>query len=197
MMDRTFPYELNSIIVDKALRYQSRGILGGIVGIDIAGPPNPNFSYREHAPLIERARAAGLGVTIHTGEEGRVEDMREVVEYLRPQRIGHGILCVYDEPLMERVAREGIILEVCPTSNLRTKAVRDIEQLREILDRLRASGVRFTINTDGPEMLVTNLVKEFRLLLAHGIFDDGDVRRCIATAREASFLAGVPAAVAG
>src|SRR6185437_9068541 len=78
MMDRTFPHDLNAIIVEKALRYRGRGV----VGIDIAGPPNPDFSYRAHADLVEQARDAGLGITIHTGEEGRVADMWEVVEYL-------------------------------------------------------------------------------------------------------------------
>ena len=185
MMDRTFTPEINAIVIEKALRYQDRGV----VGVDIAGPPNPDFSYREHQALVERARAAGLGVTIHTGEEGRVDDMWEVVEHLRPARIGHGILCVYDDALVEQVAREGITLEICPTSNLRTKAVRDIEELRHIITTLKERGVRFTINTDGPEMLVTNLVKEYQLLLDTGIFDDEDVRRCIKTARRASFLA--------
>jgi adenosine deaminase len=69
MMDRTFPLELNTVIIEKALRYRSRGV----IGIDIAGPPNPSFSYRAHVELVERAREAGLGVTIHTGEEGRIE----------------------------------------------------------------------------------------------------------------------------
>ena len=185
MMDRTFPLDLNSIIVDKALRYQTRGI----IGIDIAGPPNADFSYRAHAPLVERAREAGLGITIHTGEEGRLEDMWEVVEHLRPQRIGHGILSAFDEPLLVRLREDGIVLEICPTSNLRTKAVRDLEQLREILGRLRGAGVAFTINTDGPEMLMTDLTNEYRVLVEHGIFGDADVRRCIKTAQEASFLA--------
>jgi adenosine deaminase len=184
MMDRTFPHELNAIIVDKALRYHGRGV----IGIDIAGPPNPAFSYREHQGLVDRARDAGLGVTIHTGEEGRIEDMWEVVEYLRPERVGHGILSAYDERLMERVAAEGIVLEICPTSNLRTRAVRDIEAMRYIVERLRAFGVLFTINTDGPQMLITNLVKEYRLLLAHGIFTEDDVARSIEVARHASFL---------
>jgi adenosine deaminase len=185
MMDRTFPLELNAIIVEKALRYQGRGV----IGIDIAGPPNPAFSYREHADLVAKARAAGLGITIHTGEEGRIEDMWEVVEYLRPNRIGHGILSAYDEPLMRRLARDGITLEVCPTSNLRTRAVRDIEELRYILDRLRGYDVSFTINTDGPQMLMTNLVKEYRLLLEHDIFTEEDVRRSADMAMRASFLA--------
>ena len=184
MMDRTFPHDLNAIIVEKALRYRGRGV----VGIDIAGPPNPDFSYRAHQALVDRARDAGLGITIHTGEEGRVEDMWEVVEYLRPHRIGHGILCAYDERLMERVARAGIVLEICPTSNLRTRAVSDIEELRHILRTLRAGGVGVTINTDGPQMLATTVIKEFRLLLEHGIFSDDDVRHAIATAYDASFV---------
>jgi adenosine deaminase len=184
MMDRTFPLELNAIIVEKALRYRGRGV----VGIDIAGPPNPTFSYREHAALVARARNAGLGVTIHTGEEGRIADMWEVVEHLKPDRIGHGILCAYDDQLMEQVARQGIVLEICPTSNLRTRAVRDLDELRHILRSLRAHGVEFTINTDGPQMLQTTLVKEYRLLLEHGIFTDADLRRTVQVAYEASFL---------
>jgi adenosine deaminase len=184
MMDRTFTYELNAIIVEKALRYRARGI----VGVDVAGPPNPEFSYRALQPLVDRARDAGLGITIHTGEEGRVEDMWEVVEHLRPDRIGHGILSVHDERLMRRVAQEGIVLEVCPTSNLRTRAVRDLDELRHVLHTLRAHDVRVTINTDAPQMLATSVLKEYRLLLENGIYTDNDVRQAIANAYDASFL---------
>src|SRR5881396_722130 len=68
MMDRTFTREQNEVIVEKAIRYKERGI----VGLDIAGPrPNGGrYAYRELAPLVETARAAGLGITIHVGEEG-------------------------------------------------------------------------------------------------------------------------------
>ena len=96
MMDRTFTPEQNAVIVDKAIRYQSRGV----VGIDIAGPrPAPGrYPYRELQPHVETARAAGLGITIHVGEEGETggEELGEVVEHLRPDRIGHGILA--EEP---------------------------------------------------------------------------------------------------
>ena len=184
MMDRTFTHELNAIIVDKALRYRNRGV----VGIDIAGPPNAHFSYRAHRDLVDRARDAGLGITIHTGEEGRVEDMWEVVEELRPQRIGHGILSAYDERLMARVARDGIVLEVCPTSNLRTRAVRNLEELRHILHTLKEHGVCVTINTDAPQMLSTTVVREYRLLLESGIWTDDEVRESVSTAYGASFV---------
>lgn len=184
MMDRTFPLELNAIVVEKALRYFNRGV----IGIDIAGPPNPAFSYREHQGLVDRARDAGLGITIHTGEEGKVEDMWEVVEYLRPDRVGHGILSAYDERLMERLVRDGIVLEVCPTSNLRTRAVKDLAELCYILDQFRAYGVLFTISTDGPQMLMTTIAKEYRLLLESGVFTERDLRTAIETAQNASFL---------
>src|SRR2546421_9643833 len=104
MMDRTFTHDLNAIIVEKAIRWAPRGI----VGIDIAGPRpgGERYPYRDLAPLIEEAREAGLGVTIHVGEEGEehgVEEIREVVETLRPDRIGHGILAARDEGLMEAI----------------------------------------------------------------------------------------------
>src|SRR5215472_6842851 len=68
MMDRTFTEAQNAIIVEKAIRWSSRGI----VGVDIAGPRprGERYPYRDLAPLVEEARAAGLGVTIHVGEEG-------------------------------------------------------------------------------------------------------------------------------
>src|SRR6185312_10183661 len=92
MMDRTFTHEQNEVIVEKAIRYAERGV----VGIDIAGPrPNGGrYSYRDLAPLVETARSAGLGVTIHVGEEGGdqgVDEIAEVLETLQPDRIGHGI----------------------------------------------------------------------------------------------------------
>src|SRR5215510_6985959 len=96
MMDRTFSDLQNGIIVEKAIRYAPRGV----VGIDIAGPrPDGDgpYPYGALAPLVDQARSAGLGVTIHVGEEGGdhgVEEVAEVIEALAPDRIGHGILAV-------------------------------------------------------------------------------------------------------
>src|SRR5207302_1517310 len=80
MMDRTFGERENAIIVDKAIRYASRGI----VGVDIAGPRpgGERYPYRELAPLVEEARNAGLGVTIHVGEEGEKHAAAEVGEVI-------------------------------------------------------------------------------------------------------------------
>ena len=105
MMDRTFNDAQNAVIVEKAIRWSSRGI----VGVDIAGPRprGERYDYRDLAPIVEEARAAGLGVTIHVGEEGGdqgVEEIGEVVEALRPDRIGHGILAAREPELMRELA---------------------------------------------------------------------------------------------
>ena len=108
MMDRTFDRRLNEIIVEKAIRWANRGI----VGVDIAGPrpKGARYDYTQLAPMVETAREAGLGVTIHVGEEGgeigRAE-IAEVVEHLRPERIGHGILAAQDGEAM-RLLRDEI-----------------------------------------------------------------------------------------
>src|SRR5262249_28023315 len=122
MMDRTFTIEMNGVIVDKAIRWAPPGI----VGIDLAGPRphGPRYAYRDVQPLVEEAREAGLGVTIHVGEEGGdagVEEIGEVIDTLRPDRIGHGILAARDPELMETLRATEIVLEICPTSNLLTK----------------------------------------------------------------------------
>jgi adenosine deaminase len=165
MMDRTFSQELNAIIVEKAIRYAPRGI----VGVDIAGPRpgGARYPYRDLKPLIEEARAAGLGITIHVGEEGGqngIEEIGEVVETLRPERIGHGILAAQDEETMRALREAGVVLEICPSSNLLTRALPDEEALRDTIQTFVDRGVEFTIATDGPEMMRTHLSDELELL---------------------------------
>jgi adenosine deaminase len=169
MMDRTFSAAQNMVIVGKAIRYASRGI----VGIDIAGPRpgGARYDYTQIARHIETAREAGLGVTIHVGEEGGawgVEELREVVEVLCPDRIGHGILAAHDPELMTALREAEITLEICPTSNLLTKALAGEEELHGVFRAFLANGVPFTIATDGPEMMQTHLRDEFELLLRIG-----------------------------
>jgi len=189
MMDRTFTPELNAIVVEKAIRWAPRGV----VGIDIAGPrpDGGRYDYLQVAPMVEEARAAGLGVTIHVGEEGgdvgRAE-IGEVVEALRPDRIGHGILAAGDPELMRAIAEAGIVLELCPTSNLLTKALPDEDALRETLRRFVEHGVGFTIATDGPEMMRTHLRDELELLRRIGALDEDELEEANRRAHDASFL---------
>jgi adenosine deaminase len=188
MMDRTFDRRLNEIIVEKAIRWHDRGI----VGVDIAGPRpgGARYDYTQIAPMIDAAREAGLGVTIHVGEEGATgrEEIGEVVEHLRPDRIGHGILAAGDPALMRLLADAGIVLEICPTSNLLTKALPDEEALRDTIRQLSEHGVAFTIATDGPEMMHTHLRDELALLRRIGALTHGELDRANAHGHAASFI---------
>ena len=189
MMDRTFTEQQNAVIVEKALHWAPRGI----VGIDIAGPRpgGVRYEYRQVAPMIEDARHGGLGVTIHVGEEGgdigRAE-IGEVIETLQPDRIGHGILAAGDPGLMEALREREIVLEICPTSNLLTKALPDEDAVRDTIRTFSDHGVAFTIATDGPEMMQTHLRDEFELLLRVGALDEDELRAANARAHDAAFV---------
>ena len=190
MMDRTFTWEQNEVIVEKAIRYRNRGI----VGIDIAGPrPEPGrYPYARLAPLVETAREAGLGVTIHVGEEGGdtgVQEIAEVVETLRPERIGHGILAAGDEEAMRLLRDAGTVLELCPSSNLLTRALADEEAVRDTVRTFLDRDVAFTVATDGPEMMRTHLRDELALLLRVGALTEDEARAANERGHEASFLA--------
>jgi len=193
MMDRTFDRRLNEIIVEKAIRWASRGI----VGVDIAGPRpgGARYDYTQLVPLVETAREAGLGVTIHVGEEGGAtgrEEIGEVVEHLRPDRIGHGILAAENADLMRALREAGIVLEICPTSNLLTKALPDEEAVRDTVRRFSEHGVAFTIATDGPEMMRTHLRDELELLRRIGALDEDELREANARGHAAAFLGRAP-----
>ncbi|MCX8008623.1 MAG: adenosine deaminase [Patescibacteria group bacterium] len=189
MMDRRFTEQENAGIVKKAIKYKSRGI----VGIDLAGPINRTDQSKMFKPshikhLVEQAKEAGLGVTIHTGEATNVDEMWEVIHELHPHRIGHGIACVNDPTLMEYLRNHNIVLETCPTSNLHTKLVRDFDHMREIYTTLKHHNVPFTINTDGPEMQRTSLRKEFQKLLMNNILTPDDILKANTIADHASFV---------
>jgi adenosine deaminase len=129
-------------------------------------------------------------VTIHVGEEGGaygIAEIREVVSTLRPDRIGHGILAARDEKLMTQICEAGIVLEICPTSNL---ALEDEEALRETFRAFNEHNVQFTIATDGPEMMRTHLRDEFELLLRISALDESQVSEANRRGQDASFLPG-------
>ena len=189
MMDRTFTADQNMVVVEKALRYRSRGV----VGIDIAGPRpgGTRYDYTQLREHIEVARDGGLGVTIHVGEEGGefgMVEIGEVVESLRPDRLGHGILAARDPSLMEAIRAQDITLEICPTSNLLTKALADEDAVRETFRAFVEHGVPFTIATDGPEMMRTHLRDEFDLLLRIGALTEDELRAANARGHESSFV---------
>jgi adenosine deaminase len=189
MMDRTFSADQNMVVIEKAIRYMPRGV----VGVDIAGPRpgGARYDYTQIREHVEIAREAGLGVTIHVGEEGGthgVEELAEVIESLRPDRIGHGILAARHPELMAALRDAEITLEICPTSNLLTKALADEAAVVQTFRAFVEHGVQFTIATDGPEMMRTHLRDELELLERIGALDEDELNAANERGHEASFI---------
>jgi adenosine deaminase len=183
-LDRTFDLQENEILLQKALRYQNRGV----VGIDIAGPSRSTFRYSDYSDIYKRARAEGLGLTVHAGEDEGHESVRDVIKHLDPDRIGHGIRSIENDKTLEMVREKGITLEVCPSSNMNTHVIKGVGHMKEVFRSLESHHIKYTINTDGPEMLMTNLRGEFDFLLRNGILNDEDVLRANKYAFAASFI---------
>lgn len=196
MMDRCQSIELNAAIVKRAIKFKDRGI----VGVDIGGP-RPSWTFYDYPQsighMIEKAKDAGLGVTIHAGEEGCVDDKnqqcyfeetRDVIKHIKPDRIGHGILAYRYPELMESLVEQDILLEICPTSNIRTGAVANWGQMAEILDTLWNNDVKFTLCTDGPVMIGTSLRDEYMNARSAWGMTLTQARKTQNWAREASFI---------
>ena len=187
-LDRGFSRELNEIIAAKAIAWQSRGV----VGIDIAGPVVPGFRFADYRGVYAECRRAGLGLTVHAGETGGPEEVREAVEALNPDRIGHGVRSTEDPSVLALLRERGTVLEVCPSSNLNTGVLSSVAEIRRVVRALVDGGVRFTISTDGPEMLRSYLRAELQLLLRHEILSLEEVGSAIRTGHDASFLDRAP-----
>jgi len=128
--------------LDQALAHTDR-IIG--VGLDSAEVGHPPAKFRD---VFARARAAGLRAVAHAGEEGPAAYVWQALDELGVERIDHGNRALDDDALVERLAREGIALTMCPLSNLRLRVIDDMRQnpLRALMER----GVRVTINSDDP-----------------------------------------------
>jgi adenosine deaminase len=187
-LDRSFSRELNEIIATKAISWKSRGV----VAIDIAGPESPGFRFADYADVYAECRRAGLGLTVHAGEVGGPDEVRDALEALAPDRIGHGVRSSEDARVMAMLSERGTVLEVCPSSNLNTGVARNLADVRRILRALVEHRVRFTVSTDGPEMLRSYLRDELNLLMRHEILSLAEVEAAIATGHEATFLDRAP-----
>ncbi|HEX5579026.1 MAG TPA: adenosine deaminase family protein [Candidatus Limnocylindria bacterium] len=187
-LDRAFDYELNEIIAAKAIAWRDRGV----VAVDIAGPESPGFRFGDYRDLFAQVRRAGLGVTVHAGETGGPEEVREAVEALEPTRIGHGIRSTRDPRVLAMLRERGVVLEVCPSSNLNTRVIRTYAELRGIMRALVDHRVPFALSTDGPEMLRSYLRDEIALLLRKEILSLDEVEQALAVAGEASFVDRAP-----
>jgi adenosine deaminase len=129
----------------------------GVVGFDIAGPERGN-PPRLFASAYEIARLGGLGLTVHAGEDGPAEYVWQAIDELGARRIGHGCSAVTDPELLRRLARDRILVECCPTSNVHTGAVP--RGGRHPIFALLDAGVPVAICSDNTTVSVTNQIKD-------------------------------------
>jgi adenosine deaminase len=174
-------YDLAQEVIEVAIAYRDRGI----VGVDLAGD-EVHYPAAPFAPLFKRAADHGLGITIHAGEAGGAANVREAVEILHAERIGHGIRSIEDANVVRLLRQNNVTLEVCPTSNLQTGAV-DNFGLHPLRD-LYVLGVNVTINTDDPSVSDTSLTDEYVVAMLGLGVSLRDVRRCTRNSIRAAFL---------
>ncbi|MBN9668843.1 adenosine deaminase [Roseibium aggregatum] len=151
----------------------------GLAGDERSGHP-ANF-----AKAFRMASEAGLGTTAHAGEFAGPESIVAALEFLRVKRIGHGVRAIEDKDLVRRLAEEGVVLEVCPGSNI---ALGVYTHLRfHPVNILRREGVKITINSDDPPFFGTTLGREYASVADTFGWSFDDLMSVTRTAIEAAF----------
>ncbi|MFF3395292.1 adenosine deaminase [Streptomyces sp. NPDC002669] len=157
----------------------------GLVSFGLGGP-EAGVERPQFKPYFDRAIAAGLHSVPHAGETTGPQTVWDALTHLRAERIGHGTSSVQDPKLLAHLAEHRIPLEVCPTSNVATRAVTDIEQ-HPIREMVRA-GVLVTINSDDPPMFGTDLNNEYAVAARLLDLDERGLAALAKNAVEASYL---------
>jgi len=134
----------------------------GVVGIDLAGGPAPGhaFGLKDYAPAYRRAAELGLGRTVHAGEGRPPREIREAIEVLGAQRIGHGTTLLDDPAVLDLVRERQVTIEACPTSNVHTGVVPSVAE--HPLPRWLDAGVRVCVCTDNTLLSAVTSSEEHR-----------------------------------
>ena len=154
---RSFPDQAQPTL-GFALEHQRRDE-GSVVGLGVGGPEAGTFDMRAIIAAFAIGRSEGLHSLPHAGEMAGPESIWTAVEDLRAERIGHGFRCLEDPELVAHLRREGIALEVCPSSNVALKAVPDLAA--HPLPRLLEAGLAVSLGSDDPPLFGTDLVGEY------------------------------------
>jgi len=155
-----------------------------IVGFGLAGDEKVG-KPKDFAWSFDAAREAGLRLTAHAGEWGGPDSVRDAVRDLRVERIGHGVRAIEDLALVDEIAEKGIVLEVCPGSNVALGLYPSMRA--HPIHRLRERGVKVTVSTDDPPFFHTTMEREYSALADAFEWDEGVFADLARTAAEAAF----------
>jgi len=151
----------------------------GMAGAELMGRPG-DFAY-----AFDMAREAGLQLTCHAGEWGGPDMVSETIKDLKVSRIGHGVNAIHDLAVVDQLIEQGIVLEVCPGSNVVLNAVQDWPS--HPIQRLRDAGVKVTVSTDDPPFFHTTMTAEFDNLHKTFGWGEDDFKALNQTAIDAAF----------
>ena len=168
-------------VAEVAAAFQDRGF----AGIDLAGD-EITYPAARFAEVFQWAKAQGLHITIHAAEAGPASNIRDAIELLGAERIGHGVRAMEDLAVMDLLAKRNVTLEMCPTSNLQTGVISKLGQ--HPLWAYQQVGIRVTINTDDPSISNTTVTDEYLVALRGIGIPLRAIRQMVLTAAEAAFL---------
>jgi aminodeoxyfutalosine deaminase len=155
-----------------------------LVGFGLGGP-EIGVGRAQFQPVFDAARAAGLHSVPHAGETTGPETIWEALRLLGAERIGHGTSAVGDPALLEHLATHRIPLEVCPSSNIATRAVASLDE--HPIRAFRDAGVIVTVNSDDPPMFGTTLNREYEIAADLLGLDEAGLRELARAGVDASF----------
>lgn len=183
IIQRIKSFELGSQVVDFAIDHKD-----SFVALDLADNEE-GFDPKNFAPLFQKAKKAGLHITVHSGETPQPQSatwVKDSIEILGAERIGHGIQIINNPEVLEFVKAKKIPLEVCPISNYLTQSYPTYEAhpIRQLIN----AGILVTINSDDPGVFATTLSDDYEVLHRTHQFTTDDFRRCNQIAFESSFI---------
>ena len=156
----------------KIVNYAKKYLNKGIVAIDLAGAEGiyetKNFKY-----IFDLCREENIPYTIHAGEADGVNSINSALDF-KTKRLGHGIRCIEDKDTMKRIIDNNILLEVCPTSNYQTEAVKG----KHPIEYLYNNGILISINTDNDTVSNINITDEYKNILNNTNLTIKDLVKC-------------------
>ncbi len=171
--------------IEAAARFAARCNHPLVTGFGVAGDERMG-EFEDYVRAFEIAREAGLGITIHAGELMGWESVAQALDHIKPSRIGHGVRAIENPDLVKRIADEGVVLEICPGSNIALKVFDSFAD--HPFPKLRDAGCKVTLNSDDPPYFWTTLKREYDIASEHFGMDDKALLATTRTAIEAAFV---------
>lgn len=145
------------LLIEKGRKFLNKGV----VAIDLAGPEEEGFANK-YKRAIELARSYGYNITIHAGEAASAQNVIDAINILKAQRIGHGVRIKDMKDAYDLVKKTGVVLEMCPTSNIQTKAIECLNKYP--LYDFYKDGIKLSINTDNRTVSNIDLSNEIKVI---------------------------------